>query len=298
MKRSAVLILSLFIAVFIYNSCEDDTTSKGTISLFITDAPIDMVEVIGVYLTINEIQYHVSGNKWQILESFENPEPINILELTDGASELLGNFELEAGHYTQLRFLIDAPTDMDGGNHTNPGCYVKFANGSEEPLFVPSGGQTGYKGVGAFSVPSNGEVTVIADFDARKSVLKTNQGKYILKPTIRLIVDNQAGKIVGSLTNIPEGVDVVIYAYEDETYAASEADTPATDTTARFPNAVTSDIVDDSDNYHLVFLAPMIYDLVVTSVIDGEFQEVLGVIQDVTVESKKTTNQNININDL
>jgi hypothetical protein len=155
--------------------------------------------------------------------------------------------------------------------------------------------------VGAFVVPSNGDVAITADFDARKSVVKTGgmNSFYILKPTIRLIVDNQAGKIVGGVTNMPaDSIDIIIYAYEDNAYTTTEADDPANDTIPRFPNATTSDIVDDNSSYHLVFLAPMTYDLIVTTSFKGEFQEVLGIIEDVVVESKKTTSQPIDISAL
>jgi hypothetical protein len=57
-------------------------------------------------------------------------------------------------YYTQIRFMLDIPEE--GSHKANPGCYVKFADNSTEPLFVPSGGETGYKAVGEFTVPDNG----------------------------------------------------------------------------------------------------------------------------------------------
>jgi hypothetical protein len=296
MKKLIGLIVLIIFASFIFLSCEEDST-KGSITLSITDAPIDNSTVVGVYLTITEIQYH-KNNDWLSFENFEGPRKFNIMELTNGNSALVGSFELDAGTYTQLRFILDAP-EYGMPNLSNPGCYIEFADESQEPLFVPSGSETGWKGVGGFTVPSNGNVEVTADFDARKSVIKAAaSGKYILKPTIRLIVDNQAGQISGSITNIPIGVNIIIFAYEDGAYNNSEADDPMNDTTSRFPNAVTSSIADDSYSYNLVYLAPMIYDLVVTTAINGEFQEVLGVYEDVVVESKKTANQLIDISTL
>ena len=146
-----------------------------------------------------------------------------------------------------------------------------------------------------FKVPANGDVAVTADFDARKSSLKTGAGKYILKPTIRLVVDNQAGQIAGGISNIPADVDIVVFAYEDGTYTESEAADPVDETTSRFPNAVTSGIADDSNSYHLAYLAPGTYDLIVTTSVEGIFQEVLGIVEDVEVESEKTTNTPIDI---
>ena len=297
-KIISIIVLTIF-AAFIFVSCEDESDdTKGTLTLSITDAPIDMSSVNAVYLTINEIHYNKNGQNWMSFEGFEGPQKFNILELTRGESALLGSFEMDAGTYTQLRFILDAP-DFGTPNPTNPGCYIEFNDGTEQPLFVPSGHETGWKAVGAFKVPSNGEVSVTADFDARKSVMEQGANDfYILKPTIRLMVDNQAGQIAGGITNIPEGVDIIVYGYDDGTYTQEEAEEPVSDTIARFPNAVTSDISCEEDNYHLAYLAPGTYDLIVTSAIDVEFQEVKGIIENVVVESKKTTNQPIDLSSL
>ncbi|MFO7852467.1 MAG: DUF4382 domain-containing protein [Bacteroidota bacterium] len=296
MKKLFSLIILTFVAAFIFTGCEKDGNT-GTLHLSITDAPVDNSDVVGIWLTISEVQYHMNDNEWMTFENFEGPQEFNILELTNGESELLGSFEMTAGKYTQLRFMLDAP-DYGIPNPANPGCYIEFADESTKPLFVPSGHETGWKAVGQFTVPSNGDVSVTADFDARKSVVKAGiTGMYILKPTIRLIVDNQAGQIAGGVTNIPEDTDIVIYAYEDGTYTEDEADDPA-EGDPRFPNAVTSSIVGDTDSYHLAYLAPGTYDLVVTTSVDGEFGEVLGIIEDVVVESRKTTNMPIDISAL
>lgn len=299
MKKLLSLIVVLFFASCFFTSCEEDEVkTNGSLTLSITDAPIDNSTVQGVYITVTEIQYHTNDNEWKTFEEFEGPQKFNVLELTSGESALLGSFELSAGTYTQLRFMLDAP-EYGTPNPSNPGCYIEFTDESQEPLFVPSGSVSGFKGVGQFTVPSNGNVEVTADFDARKSVVEAGSNRmYILKPTIRLIVNNQAGQIVGGIDNIPEGTDIIVFAYEDNVYTSSEADEPIDEMTPRFPNAITSSIVDDTSSYHLAYLAPMTYDLVVTSAINGEFQEVLGIIEDVVVESEQTTSQPIDLTTL
>jgi hypothetical protein len=57
-------------------------------------------------------------------------------------------------------------------------------------------------------------------------------------------------------------------------------------------------MVCDQNSYHIAFLAPGIYDLVVVANVDGEFSQVLGVVQDVVVESKSTTTQSIDVDTL
>jgi len=160
------------------------TLETGTLKLYLSDAPLDAENVTGVYISINEIQYHLDG-QWVTCEEFEGPQTYNLLELTGGNSALLGNFTLPAGNYTQIRFMLDIPEK--GSHKTNPGCYIKFADNSTNPLFAPSGGGTGYKAIGRFEVTANGTVEVIADFDVRKAVVVAGSS-YILKPTIKLMV--------------------------------------------------------------------------------------------------------------
>jgi hypothetical protein len=194
-----ILTLLVVLGVFLYRTLEPavpgqtlpgqtlpgQTLGTGTLKLYLSDAPLDAENVTGVYITINEIQYHVDG-QWITCEEFEGPKTYNLLELTGGNITLLGEFTLPAGNYTQIRFMLDIPEK--GSHPANPGCYIEFADNSTEPLFVPSGGETGYKAIGYFEVPVNGTVEVTADFDVRKAVVVANSS-YILKPTIKLIVN-------------------------------------------------------------------------------------------------------------
>jgi len=158
--------------------------ATGTLKLYLCDAPLDAENVTGVYITINEIQYHLDG-QWMTCEEFEGAQTYNLLELTGGNSALLGDFTLPAGHYTQIRFILDI--SEKGSRQPDPGCYIQFADNSTEPLFVPSGNETGYKAIGNFEVTANGTAVVTADFDVQKAVV-TAGSSYILKPTIKLIV--------------------------------------------------------------------------------------------------------------
>jgi len=311
MKIKISLLVAMIALFAVFTGCEEEGVNlgqSGMVSLSLTDAPIDDTSITGVYITITGIKYHKQKEEWKTFEEFEGPQTHNLLELQNGISTLLGDFEMEAGQYNQLRFMLDAAEkgqgqgqgqgQRQGGPKTTPGCYIEYEDGSTQDLFVPSGGKSGYKATGSFRVPSNGSVELTADFDVRKSVVETGNGRYILKPTIRLITNNEAGTIAGGVTNMPaDSSDITIYAYEDGAYSDEEAGEPA-DEENRFPNAVTSDMVCDTNHYRLSYLAPMTYDLIVVNYKDGEFIEVLGIVQDVAVESRKTTSEPIDISDL
>ncbi len=163
----------------------EQALGTGTLKLYLSDAPMDAENVTGVYITINEIEYHLDG-QWITCEEFEGPKTYDLLELTGGNSTLLGELTLPAGYYTQIRFILNIREK--GSYPANPGCYIEFVDNSTEPLFAPSGGETGYKAIGYFEVPVNGTVEVTADLDVRKAVVVAGSS-YILKPTIKLIVN-------------------------------------------------------------------------------------------------------------
>ncbi len=246
---------------------------SGVLKLNLTDAPlIEGEQVEGVHITVTDIAVHRDG-QWIELEDFE-PDSYNLLELTEGESALLGEFSLEAGRYTQIRFMIDGEDVENGGTPENPGSYIEFADGTEKPLFIPSGAQTGYKAVGNFDVPQNGDVEVTADFDVRRAVVKLGaQDEYILKPVLRLVVNDQAGEIEGSVSGVSDEADnVVVFAYEEGEYDESEAEAPENDDDTWFPNAVTSGVVNDNGGYVLPFLAEGEYTLVAAQFNEGELE--------------------------
>jgi hypothetical protein len=184
-----IVVVVLAVLGVINGTPAEQPIGTGTLKLYLSDAPLDAENVTGVYITINEIQYHL-GNQWITCEEFVGNQTYNLLELTGGNSTLLGELTLPAGNYTQIRFMLDIP-EKDP-HPVNPGCYIEFADNSTEPLFVPSGGQTGYKATGQFEVPVNGTVEVTADFDVRKTgAVHLAGSRYILNPTIKLIVNNQ-----------------------------------------------------------------------------------------------------------
>lgn len=268
--------------------CGNDESGNGTISLALTDAPTDAENVSGVYVTITGVEYRVDGSSWQAFEGFGDAYTVNLLDLTDGKTALLGDFNVEAGTYDGLRFKLDA--SENGGNVTNAATYIEFTDGSTEPLYVPSGTQSGYKAKGSFTVPVNGAVFITADFDVRKSVVEAGaSGKFLLKPTIRLVVNDQAGTIVGTLTNTSETGSYVVFAYDEGVYTEAEAAEPAEGET-RFPSSVSSANVHEEGSFTLPFLAAGSYQLVVVAYADGVFQQVEIISEElVEVKSKEET---------
>ncbi len=310
MKRIMILLAAILIIAFLGLSGCGVFDSSVTFQL--TDSPVDAENVEGVYITISEIQYHLgddeTGGEWVTVSGDYSGQAYNLLELTAGETSPLATFTLHGGKITQIRFILDAP--VENGASENPGCYVQFTDDTTEPLFIPSAAESGIKLTGEFDVPYNGDVTIVADFDVRKSLRQTST-TYKLQPTIRLIVDDEAGRIAGTASNMEDGYTYVVYAYEADGYTAAEADDPASVDDVRFPDAVTSFKLDDTadgtadgiSEYVLAFLSvDMTYDLVVARYIDpatdtGTVPAVIAA-EDLGVESKGSTAQNIDLSTL
>ncbi len=262
-KLSMLLVVAGATLAIVLGGCGFGSET-GVLKLNLTDAPLVDADVTGVYITITGIEYNRNGS-WIEMAGFGDPQKYDLMELTNGESALLGQLVLPSGRYTQIRFKLDV-ADHDAGVPSNPGSYVEIGGpeaegGQEVPLFVPSGAQTGYKAVGEFDVPVNGEVEVTVDFDVRKAVVLAGD-KYILKPTLRLVVNNQAGTITGTVTGAA-GPTTVVFAYESgEYHEATETAAPEGDATW-FPNSVSSTVVGDGGAFTLAFLAAGTYDLVV-----------------------------------
>ncbi|MBT3274793.1 MAG: DUF4382 domain-containing protein [Spirochaetales bacterium] len=302
MKLKKVILSFFIVGTLVLSGCEF-FENNGSLTLSLTDAPIENDSVTGVWITVTGIEYHTPDGDWQTFDDYMSTGAINLMALNSGLVEALGtDMPLPAGRYTQIRLLLDND-EQKAGPPSSPGCYLSFDLDGDpltediiEPLFVPSGDTSGYKATGSFTVPINGSVAITADFDLRKAVVETGN-HYILKPTIRLIVDGEAGWITGAVVSadIPAGAaNIVIYAYVDGAWTDSEALDPVVDTDSRFPNAITSSAVADTDAEHpedwykLAFLDGGTYDLAVATYdADGGFIEIWGFYNDAEVIAAK-----------
>ena len=279
-----IALASITAVILLVSGCTLLGIGTGTVNLSLTDAPVDASNVDGVYITVTGLEYNKSALTgdpgWTSFPDFvPMEEPVNLLALTGGVTELLGSFELTAGQYNQIRLTLEMAEEN---------CYIAFSDETTAPLSLPSNGaiDTEFKLVNAFTVPYGQTVNMIIDFDVRKGIVM-NGTDYKLKPALRLIVEDQAGKIVATVDNTSDYSDLAVFAYDTGTYTESEDDDPVIVEGSRFPNAVTSAVISSDGKYVLPYLAAGTYDLVVAGYNADEFGEVLGRLDDVTVENEK-----------
>jgi hypothetical protein len=120
---------------------------------------------------------------------------VDLLTLTNGVLENLGQTALPAGKYTQMRLVL-APNA--GG--TPLANSVVPSGGAETALTTPSGQQTGIKLNVDIDIAADKIADFVLDFDACKSVVRRgSSGEFNLKPVVAVIpVLSDAGlRVVG-----------------------------------------------------------------------------------------------------
>ncbi len=194
-------IFVFFLATFYLVACSGGGSGSGggigTLSVALTDSSCGSYAAI--YVTIDEVQVNNSG--WQTVAT--PMKTYNLLRLINGVTEVLGEDELEAGVYNQIRLIIgktpESENNINGVPHPYAN-YVLFDDGSDEPLKIPSGYNTGIKLVHNFEVEEDSFVELLLDFEACRSVVETGSGKYILKPTIKVIETLNKFDVFGDVT--------------------------------------------------------------------------------------------------
>lgn len=206
----AILVaLSIF-----FTGCGTDSGSgTGSMTVEMTDAPIDSADAVNVFIERVEVNREGDSDGWVTLN--EPQQEFDLLELTNGATTVIGSSELEAGTYPQIRLIL-----------SNDGHSVEVDRNSYD-MFIPSGAQTGIKLNINAEIQEDIEYVLLLDFDASRSVVEAGQNDqrpYILKPVIKANEKAITGNIEGTVD--PTEAEAVVYAIADsDTLASTIADT-------------------------------------------------------------------------
>lgn len=158
----------------------------GTLRLALTDAPSCGYDSVNI--TVEKVRVHQSSSAsdsdsgWS--EVVLSPSRrINLLNLTNGVLDELGQTPLPTGKYTQLRMILAENTPA------NPlANSVKPTGSAEVALKTPSGQQSGVKTNINIDIAANKLADFVLDFDACKSIVSAgNSGQYLLKPVVTVI---------------------------------------------------------------------------------------------------------------
>lgn len=233
-----------------------DGGGTGTLGVSLTDAPACGFDAVNV--TVSKVRVHQSGtaseNTGGWSEIVLSPaRKINLLDLTNGVFEDLGETALPAGHYTQVRLVLAA----NGGSNPFSNSLVLSSGrpAGEIALVTPSAVQSGIKLNHEFDVDAGQRVDLMLDFDACKSIVRRGNGSFLLKPVITVIPTLLNG-ISGAIDPAALASNVTVSAQVGGTVVRSTV--PETSTGAFFLARLPSgnyDVVITGDNRATVVIA-------------------------------------------
>lgn len=214
------------------SSSESDSSSEsGTLTLRLTDAPVDGLSA--VWVTFTEVIIHPADGSENIIVDVTDDEgdgmSINLLDFTGGESvRLLDDEPLPAGDYSWMRLVIDPDKTTVVCEETPYDCHDYDGRELNELLLdCPSCEQSGLKLNRSFEIADGGLVDFTVEFDLRKSVTLTrpNSTPYMdeqfkLRPTLRTFVTGEAsariyGTVDASLVvPVEPATQCAVYVYE------------------------------------------------------------------------------------
>ncbi len=195
---------------------------------------------------------------------FVDIEPMvyDVLQLQNGAEALLADSEIPAGELKAIRLIL-------GDNNK------VVIEGDTIDLMVPSGSSSGLKVKIDAEIESGEFYDVVIDFVASKSIVKTGNGKYLLKPVVKVTLvqdDDPYGSISGVITP----VDLI-----SEVHAINASE----DTISTTPQ--------EDGTFLLDLLLPGTYSVVIEPADDSGFSDFT--LEDVVVKEEEITElENVN----
>ena len=189
MNRKNLAILSLvlvpILGVTLMTACSDGTSGRSTVSVLLTDAPIDLSGVSAVNVTLTGVLLQPAGdaNGGSVILPLviEGEMVVNLLDYQNGQVVVIASGDAPFGNYARIRMLVsraELVRDDDGDPDTPEVVEPIFQPSNKVDVPVP------------FSLSGGENLEVTLDFDAALSVQvnHTNgQHPYILRPVINVV---------------------------------------------------------------------------------------------------------------
>jgi len=189
-------------AAFFY-ACQKETSigaGKSRFQVYLTDDPGDFDSVM---IDIQDVKINYSSDStsgWQSLQNVKVGR-YDILQLRNGKDTLLADANLDAGKIEQIRLVLGPDNYVWPKGQTNPVA-----------LQTPSAQQSGLKLNIHQDINSGITYKFLMDFDAARSIVKTGNNKYILKPVIRTSLQAVGGSIRGFV--LPDSINTAVFAIQ------------------------------------------------------------------------------------
>ncbi len=213
MKRFLVKpLLVASLAAFIFSACSrdeksgDGNSNKAHLQIALTDDPGDYE---AVFIDVQGIKINVTGTDtgWQDLANV-NTGQYDLLKLVNDDDTILVNADVPAGRVHQIRLVL------------GPDNFVQI-DSQLIRLETPSAQQSGLKLNIQQDVEAGLLYKLLLDFDVAKSIVKTGNDKYILKPVIRTVLEAAGGTIQGTVKPFSFPTAVLVFRGPNDTVAST-----------------------------------------------------------------------------
>lgn len=189
--KTGVVILVLLGGLGLASCGGSGSEQTGTIDVRLTDAPVDNAEAVVIHF-IRATLHGPGGNT--VIDVYDpvTGDPgrsIDLLQFQSGQWSGFFSQEIAAGNYSWIRLELDLSQS-----------YIQI-NGAQYALDCTSCSNNGLRLNRSFSIPADGILTLMMDFDLRKSITLPRNGSlvYKLRPTIRIVEADVSGNIAGSV---------------------------------------------------------------------------------------------------
>ena len=186
------------------SSTNEIKPGKAMLSIRMTDAPGNFN---AVYVDVQGVE--IKGPQIGTLNLPVNAGIYNLLDFVNGTDTLIAGGPVPAGKIEQVRVIL-------GPNNSVVVDSVTY------PLSTPSAQQSGLKLQVHRDFSAGLAYVVLLDFDAQQSIVQTGNGRYILKPVIRVVDQAVSGAIAGSI--VPDSVICTITASDGTNLFGSFSD--------------------------------------------------------------------------
>jgi hypothetical protein len=182
MKKLFIHILILMAALF---GCKKVDNNIGTASLTfrLTDAPAVYdkvyIDIIGAQAIINDSTINLDVHAGVY----------NLLDLVNGKDTVIVDQQIPSGELSQIRLILGVNNSLMIGTESFN-------------LTTPSAQQSGLKLNVHATFLQGVAYEYIIDFDAARSIVPTGNGKFILKPTLKVFTKAVSGAIKGVISPI------------------------------------------------------------------------------------------------
>jgi len=200
-RGMAMVALTGLVAITAGCGSGGSSLGNGSLSVAMSDAPPNLGNVSAVNVTVTKVEVHPGDGtetgdtstdpSWKTV--WQGSRTFNLLSLANVPDPtqlplIVDRNSLPAGHYDQLRMIID------------PNSPTITVNGQTQPLTVPSGSQTGLKSK-KFDIASKQDTVLLLDFNVAKSVTLQGSGTYQLKPVIDIDPLTLTASVTGKVVN-------------------------------------------------------------------------------------------------